>query len=45
MVYGIEGIVPAPYFFDVRESGQVYVKSSLRNDRGFVYVVSMSLFW
>ena len=45
MKYGVEGFVPAPYLFGVREStGQVYVKTSLRNDKGFEYVVSGSLF-
>ena len=46
MKYDVDGFVPAPYFFGVREStGQVYIKSSLRNDKGFEYVVSGSLFY
>ena len=47
MTYDVEGIVPAPYFFAVgKTSGRVTVKSSLRNDREFEYVVSSAVyFW
>jgi len=34
-------MVPAPYFFGVQQdSGKVYVKSDLRSDKGFTYIVS-----
>ena len=37
----MSGIMPAPYFFEVREeSGEVVLKADLRNDRQFQYIVS-----
>ncbi len=37
----MSGIIPAPYFFEVREeSGEVILKSDLKSDRGFQYIVS-----
>ena len=35
------GIMPAPYFFEVREeSGEVVLKGDLKADREFQYIVS-----
>ena len=37
----MSGIMPAPYFFEVREeSGEVVLKADLKNDRQFQYIVS-----
>ena len=38
----MNGIIPAPYFFDVKEdSGEVRLKADLRTDTSFVYIVSL----
>ncbi len=37
----MSGIIPAPYFFEVREeSGEVVLKADLKSDKGFQYIVS-----
>ena len=37
----MSGIMPAPYFFEVREeSGEVVLKTDLKSDRQFQYIVS-----
>ena len=37
----MSGIMPAPYFFEVREeSGEVVLKADLKSDRQFQYIVS-----
>ena len=39
--YRMTGIIPAPYFFYIREdTGEVFIKTSLRNDKTTTYIVS-----
>ena len=39
------GVVPAPYFFGIdHQTGQINVKTDLRNDKGFEYIVTVQVY-
>ena len=44
LTYEITGVVPAPYFFGVKPSGEVFIKADLRTDKLFRYTVSIDTF-